>query len=198
MANKSAHKARTRARILDEAASAIRTHGTQGISVVELMKRAGLTHGGFYAHFESRDDLVAHAIDHMFAESAALLDRFPGGDAAEPGLTELIDHYLSEAAYRAVDKGCPLPALLGEVGRMPPAARQCFENGVRAFRDRIQQALARLDHPHPAAMASSILAEMVGAMTLARASANENAALAYLAASRERLKDRVTSTDRPH
>ena len=72
------HKARTRERILDEAASAIRAAGPQGVSVGGLMKKAGLTHGGFYAHFGSKDDLVAEAIGHMFggpyANFAALTD----------------------------------------------------------------------------------------------------------------------------
>ncbi|MCW1431243.1 TetR/AcrR family transcriptional regulator [Novosphingobium sp. JCM 18896] len=192
MADKSAHKARTRARILDEAASAIRTGGAQGISVADLMKRAGLTHGGFYAHFGSRDDLVAHAIDRMFVDSAAMLDRHLGVDAGAEGLAGLIDYYLSERAYRAVDKGCPLPGLLGEAARMPPAARERFEAGVRAFRDRIEQVLAKLGRADSAALASSIQAELVGAMTLARSISDETTALAYLAASRERLKERVT------
>ncbi|HZV09332.1 MAG TPA: TetR/AcrR family transcriptional regulator, partial [Novosphingobium sp.] len=69
MADKSAHKARVRDRILDEAAAALRSGGTDGLSVANLMKRAGLTHGGFYAHFENRDDLVAHAVDRMFKDS---------------------------------------------------------------------------------------------------------------------------------
>src|SRR4051812_16395608 len=85
MADKSAHKERTRDRILDEAAQALRMHGTEGVSVAALMKRAGLTHGGFYAHFASRDDLVAHAVDRMFQDSAgqAFLSDDPGADGLE-------------------------------------------------------------------------------------------------------------------
>jgi TetR/AcrR family transcriptional repressor of nem operon len=189
MADKSAHKARTRARILDEAASAIRTGGAQGISVADLMKRAGLTHGGFYAHFGSRDDLLAHAVDRMFEDSSAMLNRFLNEDA--PGLSALIDYYLSERAYRAVEAGCPLPGLLGEVARMPPEARERFEAGVRIFRERIERVLDAMGRPDSSELASSIQAELVGAMTLARSMSDETAALAYLAASRERLKERV-------
>jgi len=192
MADKSTHKARTRARILDEAASAIRTGGAQGISVADLMKRAGLTHGGFYAHFNSRDDLVAHAVDRMFEDSATMLDRYLGDDADEAGLAGLIDHYLSERAYRAADKGCPLPGLLGETARMPPAARARFEAGVQQFRDRIERALKNRGRPDSAVLASSILAELVGAMSLARAMSDQQAALDYLAASRARIKERVS------
>ena len=80
------HKARTRGRILDEAAKAMREHGHEGIGVANLMKRAGLTHGGFYAHFKDRDDLVAAAIGRMFEDSKAMLARYfrPGDPRASP------------------------------------------------------------------------------------------------------------------
>jgi TetR/AcrR family transcriptional repressor of nem operon len=123
MAEKISHKAKTRARILDEAAKALRSGGTAGISVAELMKRAGLTHGGFYAHFASRDDLVAHAIDRMFEDSGRMLDRFLGVAPGARGLADLIDYYLSERAMQTLDRGCPLPGLSGEVMRSRRWAR---------------------------------------------------------------------------
>ena len=132
-ADKLSHKEKTRARILDEAAKALRASGTEGISVAALMKRAGLTHGGFYAHFASRDDLVAHAIDRMFQDSGRMLQRFLGASPDARGLSALIDYYLSDETMRALDRGCPLPGLSGEVSRMPQAARTRFEQGVIAF-----------------------------------------------------------------
>lgn len=188
MADKSAHKAKTRARILDEAAIAIRTGGTQGISVADLMKRAGLTHGGFYAHFSSRDDLVAHAIARMFEDSAGMLERFLG---ETPDLNGLIDYYLSEGSYRRVERGCPMPGLAGETARMPESARTLFEGGIVRFRERIAEALKALGRTDSEALAGSILAELVGAMTLARSFSDETTALELLAASRERIKDRI-------
>jgi TetR/AcrR family transcriptional repressor of nem operon len=149
MADKSAHKAKVRARILDEAAIALRSGGTEGLSVANLMKRAGLTHGGFYAHFENRDDLVAHAVDRMFEDSRAMLERFLGD---RPDLGGLIDHYLSEAAMRRHDLGCPLPWLAGEAPRMPDSARRRrFQAGISAMRDAIAGALVRSGHPKPEA-----------------------------------------------
>ncbi|HEX7858280.1 MAG TPA: TetR/AcrR family transcriptional regulator [Sphingobium sp.] len=188
MADKSAHKAKTRARILDEAAAAIRSSGAQGISVAELMKRAGLTHGGFYAHFSSRDDLVAHAIDRMFQDSAMMVARFLGDT---PDLGAFIDYYLSETAYRMVERGCPLPGLSGEAGRMPPAARTRFAQGVGGFRDGIERALEALGKADSATLASSVMAELVGAMTLARSMPDDGAALAFLDASRRGLRERI-------
>jgi TetR/AcrR family transcriptional repressor of nem operon len=191
MADKSAHKERTRARILDEAAQALRIGGTEGVSVAALMKRAGLTHGGFYAHFASRDDLVAHAVDRMFQDSSAMLDHFLSDRAAATGLGGLVDYYLSEQALGMAEQGCPLPALTGEAPRMPAAARARFERGMEAFRDRIARTLEAMGRPEPQALASSALAEMVGAMALARALSDHTAALDLLGAARSRLKVRL-------
>lgn len=188
MANKTAHKIKTRARILEEAALAIRTHGVHGVSVAELMKRAGLTHGGFYAHFESRDDLVAHAIDRMFEDNAAMAAHHLENGA---GLGAMIDYYLSDSAYRNIATGCPIPSLASEVSRMPLAVRDHFESGINRFRDSIAASLSLHDDMERSALANSILAELVGAMTLARAMPEEATALTYLAASKARLKARL-------
>ncbi|MEK7456329.1 MAG: TetR/AcrR family transcriptional regulator [Pseudomonadota bacterium] len=189
MADKSAHKAKIRARILDEAAGAIRVQGVQGVSVADLMKRAGLTHGGFYAYFSSRDDLVAQAVDRMFEDNRAMLSRFLENSA--PDLGGLIDYYLSDGAYHMIERACPIPPLAGEVSRMPGAVRDRFEQGISRFRDALAGAFEILGYPQSEALASSVLAELVGSVTLARSMAQETAALAYLEASRLRLKARL-------
>jgi TetR/AcrR family transcriptional repressor of nem operon len=186
-------KERTRARILDEAAKAMREHGANGIGVAALMKRAGLTHGGFYAHFENRDDLVAHAVDRMFRDSDAMLTHYLGHDEAAQGLLTLIDYYLSEETRRRTDGGCPLPSLGGESSRMPDAARQRFVRGITTFRAALARGLTSLGSPDPETLAASVLAEMVGAMTLARA-LDDEAARITLRASREQLKQRLGLT----
>jgi TetR/AcrR family transcriptional repressor of nem operon len=190
MADKSAHKERTKARILDEAAQALRARGTEGVSVAALMKRAGLTHGGFYAHFSSRDDLVAHAVGRMFQDSARMLDHFLAEPDAD-GLKGLIDHYLSEQALDAPERNCPLPALSGEVPRMPPAARQRFEIGTDAFRMAIVRALRAMGRDDAEPLGASVLAELVGAMALARSNSDRATALKLLASSRDSLKARL-------
>jgi TetR/AcrR family transcriptional repressor of nem operon len=191
MAEGLSHKERTRARILEEAASAMRESGPDGISVAALMKRAGLTHGGFYAHFASRDDLVAHAIDRMFEDSKAMLVRNLSSNAPADGLSKLIDHYLSDRARLAPDKTCPIPSLAGEAPRLPEAARGRFAAGIQRFQAAIADSLLALGHEEPEALAASVLAEMVGAMSLARSVDDEAAAQAMLAASRQRLKERL-------
>ena len=197
MADKTAHKAKTRARILDEAAMAMRARGSDGIGVSELMKRAGLTHGGFYAHFESRDDLVAHAVDRMFQDSAAMVARYLGDAPDGAGLAGLIDFYLSEFAMRAADRGCPLPALTGEAARMPEAARARFEKGVAGFRAAIARALTAMGKPDAETLAASVLAELVGTMALARSFADEATGAEMLAAARKALKERLGLSPSP-
>ena len=191
MADTLTHKERTRARILEEAAREMRLSGTDGIGVTPLMKRVGLTQGGFYAHFASRDDLVAHAIDRMFEDSRALIGRYLDGKEPAEGLTLLIDNYLSDRARLAPERTCPIPSLSSEAARLPDAARARFAAGVARFQRAIADRLDALGKPDPQALAASIMAEMVGAMTLARALEIEGDESAILAASRERLKARL-------
>lgn len=188
---KTTHKDKTRARILDEAARALRSGGTEGISVAGLMKRAGLTHGGFYAHFTSRDDLVAHAIDRMFEDSNEMLQRFLGNAPDAAGLTALIDYYLSERAMLALDRGCPLPGLSGETPRMPAAARLRFEEGIKNFRDAIAKALEATNVGEPQRLAVQTLSQMVGALALARSMSDPAEAIAILDSARQGLKERL-------
>lgn len=185
------HKERTHARILDEAAAAMRLDGPDGISVAALMKRAGLTHGGFYAHFPSRDALVTEAIERMFQDSRRILDdRLTQREAAE-GVAGLIDWYLSEAIRSAPDQGCPLPALSGGAARMPEAARGRFNQGVAYFQRALATAFDALGLPEPEMTARSVLAELVGAMALARAASDEAAGNEILRSSRQLLKTRL-------
>ena len=184
-------KERTRARILDEAAKAMREHGSEGIGVASLMKRAGLTHGGFYAHFQDRNDLVAHALDRMFDDSRHMLDRHLGQEDAAAGLRALIGYYLSEETWANIDRGCPLPGLSGEAGRMPLAARARFASGISAFREALRHAVTALGRDDPETLATSVLAEMVGAMSLARAVGHDGQSGTILSASREQLMRRL-------
>jgi TetR/AcrR family transcriptional repressor of nem operon len=185
------HKERTRARILDEAAKALRAEGIGGIGVADLMKRAGLTHGGFYAHFASRDDLVAHAIDRMFVDSNFYRNRPLDADDPREGLTRFIDGYLSETARRNPDHSCPIPSLVSEIRNLPMAARERFTDGYGVLRTAMAAALKKAGHKDANALAGSVLAEMVGAMAIARALPDDGEAAARLASARDTLKRRL-------
>src|SRR5436853_1230624 len=107
---------RTRERILDAAAQLFRERGFDGIGVADLMKAAGLTHGGFYGHFRSKGDLAAEACSRAMAgasEEWAALARMPRGDAR----AEIVKQYLTESHCDRPGKGCLLAALGSDVGR---------------------------------------------------------------------------------
>lgn len=185
------HKARTRQRILDEAARVMRENGTESIGVAALMKRVGLTHGGFYAHFHSRDDLVQEVMKQMFADSAQR--PAPGAQEEQPAqrLATFIDYYLSETHRNRPAEGCPLPALVSEVAHLPLAARKIFAEGIDSVQTRLLRPLSDLGHAQPEALATSMLAEMVGALALARACPDDQRASQMLALSRHALKVRA-------
>src|SRR5215472_2132990 len=124
------HKQRTRARVLKEAAKAIRSEGPHQIGVADVMAKAGLTHGGFYAHFGSKDDLVVAAIAQMFDEAMAAFDRFTARKTPAGALAAYIDFYLSPRHRDAQATGCPLPALAADLPRLDRAAQAGFTAGA--------------------------------------------------------------------
>lgn len=191
MMSELSHKARTRQRILEEAAAVMRVVGTDGIGVAALMKRVGLTHGGFYAHFTSRDDLVANVIDCMFSQASARLQVRPAAATPAEKLMQTIDLYLSWEARNAPEQSCPLPALTGEAGRLPPASRARFADGILEMQQRLAGVLGQLGHDNAAQLASSVQAELVGAMALARAMPDELRAREILQNSRHALLARL-------
>lgn len=191
MAFGATHKERTRARILEEAALAMRERGHEGIGVADLMKRAGLTHGGFYAHFTSREDLVTHAVDRMFEDSRSMIARFEKADDPAGSLAALIDYYLSDRHRRAVSSGCAVAALGSEAGRMPTQARLRFQKGVNSFRGAVTRMVSALGIADADKLAASVINEMVGALMLARASSEEAEANQLLATARTQLKKRL-------
>ncbi|MFE0586061.1 TetR/AcrR family transcriptional regulator [Pantoea vagans] len=187
---KQSSKAQTRQRILDAAARVMRETGTEGIGVAALMKRVGLTHGGFYAHFASREELVEEVLKHMFAEA----DIFkPAQSVTQPAqqLADFIDSYLSEAHRNAPAQGCPLAALVSEVAHLPQPTRQIFAQGFSTMHASLTQLLSELGWTDADALASSMMAEMIGALALARACPDAEQASLMLQRSRAALKQRT-------
>src|SRR5580704_5263897 len=123
-----AHKRETRERIVETAAAAFREGGT-AVGVGDVMTRAGLTHGGFYAHFASKDDLLAAALAHASGETIAALDRLDS--AASHDLASAIDAYLSPAHLAHPERGCPIAAIGPELARCPQTVRQVLAKGLR-------------------------------------------------------------------
>lgn len=190
------HKARTKERVLREAANAIRAQGPDRIGVAALMAQAGLTHGGFYAHFDSKDDLIAQAITQMFEERYRnVIARIEGKPAAEQ-LDAFIDGYLSSRHRDDPSHGCPIPTLSGELARMPDVARQRFAEGSERMAKWLATLLKQGGVAEPRDLAASIMAEMVGAVALSRIVAEPAKSNRLLKASREAIKARIAAARR--
>ncbi|MGO9930242.1 MAG: TetR/AcrR family transcriptional regulator [Steroidobacteraceae bacterium] len=184
-------KQRTHKQILAEAARAIRTKGPERMVVAEVMNKLGLTHGGFYAHFASKDDLVAQAITSMFDQGSAQFLRLTQGLEPRQALQAYIDWYLSAAHRDAPGGGCPLAAVSGDLPRLPEAARLRYSEGVEGLAARVATLLRALGAKNAEALALSAVSEMAGAMTLARAVADPARSNQILRNSREIVKARL-------
>jgi TetR/AcrR family transcriptional repressor of nem operon len=155
------------------------------------MKDAGLTHGGFYAHFASKDAMMVAAIQHMFGHvrdrwARETLDLDPAS-----GLSRYVDWYLSAAHRDAPAIGCPVAALAADLPRMSSRCRAAFGAGAHNMTAMFEQALERLGHSDPAVAAASLAAELVGAISLARLATDAQRSNAILAASRTSIKQRL-------
>ncbi len=185
------HKQKTRERVLKAAAKAIRAEGPHKIGVAAVMAEAGLTHGGFYAHFESKDVFVAAAVGQMFAEGRAKLDRSMEGRSPAQGLATYLGFYLSAAHRDTRTSGCPLPFLSADAPRLAAPSREQFAQGVADLTARLAQVLTQLGRPDAEEAAGSMLSEMVGAVSLARAEPDLARSDAILARTRVSLTRRL-------
>lgn len=190
------HKEKTRALILAEACRAIRKDGAHSVSLASVMKGVGLTHGGFYAHFSSRDDMLAAAIQQTFGDSRdrwahETLDR-----SARDGLVDYIDWYLSKAHRDNRDNGCVIAAIGGELSQLAPACQQAFADGTRRLVTLIAAHIARLPRDNADELAQSIMSELVGALVLARIERDPRRSDVILEATRNSVKKRLKLTPR--
>jgi len=175
------HKAETRRRVLKEAAQEIRAKGPDGVAVAAVMARAGLTHGGFYAHFESKDAMIADAIGTMFDDARGRSDAIEQTSDPRAALKAYIDFYLSPAHRDRRERGCPLPALSGDLARSGEQQRARFGKGMEALTMRLAKALGGIGIAEAHAEGSAMLAQMVGAVALSRAVADPAQSDAILA-----------------
>lgn len=159
-----AEKDKSHARIVASASRLLRERGVDGASVSDVMKDAGLTHGGFYKHFPNKDAMVASALDAAFATFIAMLD-----GAGPEGAKAYRDLYLSDTHVRNPGVGCPVAALGPEIARGSEELKAAFGRNVAHFADVLA---ATMDGPTPARKVAAIqeLCMLVGAVVVARAS----------------------------
>jgi TetR/AcrR family transcriptional repressor of nem operon len=180
---------KNRQKVVAKASKLFREGGFDGISVNDLMKAAGFTHGGFYNHFESKDALAGEALDYAFRQMDGFRERMPT-------LDEFITSYLSEEARNAPGSTCPAAALAGEVARQPDVIKGVFAEGV----ERMIASIANLLPEAPSARdeAVDVVCRMLGALVLARAMpASSSLGRELLATATERCRKSAMTSNRP-
>jgi TetR/AcrR family transcriptional repressor of nem operon len=196
MGHSQADKARTHARIVEIAARRLREDGLQGVGVAELMQEAGLTVGGFYKHFGSRDDLVAEALGACFAQSEDAIDRQAG--KGERTLASVADWYLTPEHRDDKGAGCPFAALAPDLARADKRTRTLATAEIRTRLARLAGLAVARDGP-PIGRARAILAysALIGALSLARAVDDAALSREILAAAAATLKTALAADARP-
>lgn len=181
------HRLETRKKVVKAAAAAVRAKGPDGVSVAQIMADAGLTHGGFYAHFASKETLVAAALNEAFDASARRFSRLTTGLSADDALRLFVDAYVSMEHRNHPERGCPIAGLSSDLPRQGRAVREAYEGGVRRLIARLEGWLPLARRPQ----AASLLAEMAGAVALSRAMSALPDAERLLADARASLKHRM-------
>jgi TetR/AcrR family transcriptional repressor of nem operon len=158
--------AANRGRIVDVAGTLFRQHGFNGIGVADIMKAAGLTHGGFYGHFPSKEELAAEACAAVLMEPA-WAERLAG--SPHPTLKAVVRKYLTPRHRNDPAHGCLLAALGSDVARQPRSVRRAFTEGVKARVDALRALLPGRSDAARRKKAVATLAGIVGALILSRA-----------------------------
>lgn len=178
-------KEETHQRIVDAAAHAIRRRGYAGVSVAEVMRSAGFTHGGFYAHFDSRDTLLVEALDcasrDIAVEAARLTCQRAGTGVSD--FRCLVEAYLADQYLGALENGCPIAALAAEMPRQSQTVREASIERVHQLIAAVRSALPEAHR----AMASTVTGALVGTLQLARALGDNPKGREVLSAARESL-----------
>jgi len=165
--NNSSRKEITHKRIVETAARAIRRSGYDGTGVADIMKEAGLTHGGFYAHFSSRDAMLAEAADRAGEETAAIAKSIFAKAPQDQALQALMNAYLSNEHIANIESGCSLAALGSEMPRQAPEVRNTSTCRIKEMVALIEGSLS--GQPNAREEALVLVSTMVGTLLLARA-----------------------------
>jgi TetR/AcrR family transcriptional repressor of nem operon len=185
------HKEQTHRRIVQTAARAFKRHGLEGVGIADLMKKAGLTHGGFYAHFADRDTLVAEATAAGYEEAVERLLARLAEAPSDDKLGVLIERYLSPGHRANAETGCPLPALAAEMSRQPAPVRRAFTDSFRRYSARLAALIPGRHKADREETALALLSGLAGAVMLARAVSDTDLSDRILSASRQFFLDAI-------
>jgi TetR/AcrR family transcriptional repressor of nem operon len=166
---KKEHKSATRARILEAASAAIRERGIAGVSVAEAMEAAGLTHGGFYAHFKSKDELVADAFEYACEQSGSALHAAAGKAPHGEKLLAVAETYLKPTHARHPERGCPISTVGPDLVRGQGPGREAVADAMRERLAWLEELAGGGTKEDRRATAAGTYAAMLGAIFVARA-----------------------------
>jgi TetR/AcrR family transcriptional repressor of nem operon len=187
------HKQETHARIVKKASVRLREKGAHGIGVADLMKEAGLTHGGFYAHFDSREALVIEAFNYAMDRATAHWRKVAEQTPPEKRLATIIDTYLTPVHRDDPGHGCAVPTLGAEIARESPKTRKAFAAKLEQMIDMMADQI--LDAPRKVArkQAMAALATMMGTIVMSRIAGNGELSDDVLSAGREAVLGRAAA-----
>jgi TetR/AcrR family transcriptional repressor of nem operon len=187
------HKLETHARIVKKASVRLREKGAHGIGVADLMKEAGLTHGGFYAHFDSREALVVEASADTMDRSTERWRRLAEQLPAEKRLAAIVDGYLTAAHRDDPGHGCAVSALGAEIARESPKTRKVFAVKLEQMIDVVAEQIPDVPRKAARKQAMAAIATMMGTLVMARIAGNGEVSDEILGAGREAVLGRAAS-----
>jgi TetR/AcrR family transcriptional regulator, transcriptional repressor for nem operon len=188
------HKLETHARIVKKASVRLREKGAHGIGVADLMKDAGLTHGGFYAHFDSREALVIEAFAHAMDRSTERWRKIGMETAPDKRLANIVDSYLTPAHRDDPGHGCAVPTLGAEIARESPRTRKAFAAKLEQMIDMLAEQIPGTPTKAARKQAMATLATMMGTLVLARIGGSGEFSDEILAAGRDAALSRSATS----
>jgi TetR/AcrR family transcriptional repressor of nem operon len=186
------HKLETHARIVKKASVRLREKGAHGIGVADLMKDAGLTHGGFYAHFNSREALVIEAFAHAMDRSTERWRKLAEQTPPDKRLASIVNSYLTAVHRDDPGHGCAVPTLGAEIARESAKTRKAFAAKLEQMIDTLAGQLPDLSPKAARKQAMAAIATMMGTLVLARIAGNGDFSDEILGAGRAAVLDRAT------
>ena len=187
------HKLETRARIVKRASMRLREKGAHGIGVADLMKDAGLTHGGFYAHFDSREALVIEAFSHAMDRGTERWRKLAEQTAPEKRLATIVESYLTPVHRDDPGRGCAIPTLAAEIARENPRTRKAFAAKLEQMMDMMADQVPDVPRKGARKQAVAALATMMGTLVLSRIAGSGEFSDEILAAGREAVLGRAAA-----
>jgi TetR/AcrR family transcriptional regulator, transcriptional repressor for nem operon len=187
------HKLETHARIVKKASVRLREKGAHGIGVADLMKEAGLTHGGFYAHFDSREALVIEAFADAMDRSTERWRKLAAATPPEKRLAAIVDSYLTTIHRDDPGHGCAVPTLGAEIARESPKTRKAFAAKLAQMIDMLADQIPELPRKTARKQAMAAVATMMGTLVLSRIAGSGEFSDEILGAGRDAVLGRATA-----